>query len=89
MQLLTVVTSDIEAGETAVDPANAVADGLVAELVARSQTGGVKLAGEGGLLAEPTRRALESTLEGRMAEPAAGPRANPSVIASITWSMSL
>jgi hypothetical protein len=44
---MTDVASDIEAGEAAVDPASAVDDGLVAELVARAQAGGVKLTGEG------------------------------------------
>ncbi|MFF1594622.1 hypothetical protein ACFVY0_42110 [Streptomyces sp. NPDC058286] len=51
---MTDVTSDSEAGEVAVDPTNAVDDGLVAELVARAQADGVKLTGEGGLLAELT-----------------------------------
>ncbi|MCY0932169.1 hypothetical protein OTB20_39605 [Streptomyces sp. H27-H1] len=43
--------------------ANAVWDGLVAELVARAQANGAKLTGEGGLLAELTRRVLESALD--------------------------
>jgi transposase-like protein len=65
---MTDVTSDTEAGEAAVDPSRAVDDGLVAELVARAQAGGVKLTGEGGLLAELTRRVLESALEGELTD---------------------
>jgi transposase-like protein len=65
---MTDVTSDSEAGEVAVDPANAVDDGLVAELVARAQADGVKLTREGGLLAELTRRVLESALEGELTD---------------------
>lgn len=42
---MTDVMCDIEAGEATVD---AVDDGLVAELVARAEAGGVKLTGEGG-----------------------------------------
>jgi hypothetical protein len=62
---MTDVMSDIEAGRAAVD---AVDDGLVAELVARAQAGGVKLTGEGGLLAELTRKVLESALEGELTD---------------------
>ncbi|MEV0785809.1 IS256 family transposase [Streptomyces sp. NPDC050423] len=65
---MTDVMSDIEAGEAAVDAPDAVDDGLVAELVARAQAGGVKLTGEGGLLAELTRRVLESALEGELTD---------------------
>ncbi|WP_434600256.1 IS256 family transposase [Streptomyces sp. A5-4] len=57
--------SDIEAGEAAVE---AVDDGLVAELVARAEADGVKLTGEGGLLAELTRKILESALEGELTD---------------------
>ena len=45
---MTDVTSDTEAGEAAAGATSAVDDGLVAELVARAQAGGVKLTGEGG-----------------------------------------
>ncbi|MFA3843220.1 transposase [Streptomyces aureus] len=65
---MTDVMSDIEAGEAAVDAPDAVDDGLVAELVARAQAGGVKLTGEGGLLAELTRKVLESALEGELTD---------------------
>lgn len=40
-------------------------DHTAAELVARAEAGGMKLTGEGGLLAELTRKVLESALEGR------------------------
>jgi hypothetical protein len=53
---MTDVTSDTEAGEAAVGVTSAVDDGLVAELVARAQAGGVKLTGEGGLLQQLTKR---------------------------------
>ncbi|SCG12087.1 Transposase (or an inactivated derivative) [Streptomyces sp. MnatMP-M27] len=43
-------------------------DGLVAELVARAQAGGVKLTGEGGLLQQLTKRVLESALEGKLTD---------------------
>jgi hypothetical protein len=65
---MTDVMRDIEAVEVAVDAPDAVDDGLVAELVARAQAGGVKLTGEGGLLAELTRRVLESALEGELTD---------------------
>ncbi|MFE5143836.1 hypothetical protein ACFRDV_40515 [Streptomyces fagopyri] len=47
---MTGVRSGTEAGKAAVSGTRAVDDGLVAELVARAQAGGVKLTGEGGLL---------------------------------------
>jgi len=45
---MTDVTSDAGAGRAAVGATSTVDDGLVAELVARAQAGGVKLTGEGG-----------------------------------------
>ena len=39
---------------------------LVSELVARASAEGVSLTGEGGLLAQLTKRVLESSLEGEM-----------------------
>jgi putative transposase len=65
---MTDVISGIEAGEAAVGALDAVDDGLVAELVARAEAGGVKLTGEGGLLAELTRKVLESALEGELTD---------------------
>ncbi|MEV5956176.1 hypothetical protein AB0M11_20790 [Streptomyces sp. NPDC051987] len=51
---MTDVTSETEAGKVAASGTGAVDDGLVAELVARAQAGGVKLTGEGGLLQQLT-----------------------------------
>src|SRR5689334_11708844 len=65
---MTDVTSDTEAGKAAVSGTGAVDDGLVAELVARAQAGGVKLTGEGGLLQQLTKRVLESALEGELTD---------------------
>lgn len=65
---MTDVASDIGAGEAVVSGAGAVDDGLVAELVARAQAGGVKLTGEGGLLQQLTKRVLESALEGELTD---------------------
>jgi hypothetical protein len=53
---MTDVASDIEAGEAVVSGAGAVDEGLVAELVARAQAGGVNLTGEGGLLQQLTKQ---------------------------------
>lgn len=64
---MTDVKSEIEAGAAA-SGADAVDDGLVAELVARAEAGGMKLTGEGGLLAELTRKVLESALEGELTD---------------------
>ncbi|MEU9065228.1 IS256 family transposase [Streptomyces sp. NPDC048430] len=64
---MTDVKSEIEAG-AAVSGADAVDDGLVAELVARAEAGGMKLTGEGGLLAELTRKVLESAMEGELTD---------------------
>lgn len=61
------VKSDIEVG-AAVGATGPVDDGLVAELVARAQAGGVKLTGEGGLLQQLTKRVLESALEGELTD---------------------
>jgi hypothetical protein len=47
---------------------SAVDDGLVAELVARAQAGGVKLTGEGGLLQQLTKRVREPALEGELTD---------------------
>lgn len=65
---MTDVTSDTEAGKAAASGTGAVDDGLVAELVARAQAGGVKLTGEGGLLQQLTKRVLESALEGELTD---------------------
>lgn len=64
---MTDVKSEIEAG-AAMSGADPVDDGLVAELVARAEAGGMKLTGEDGLLAELTRKVLESALEGELTD---------------------
>lgn len=65
---MTDVTSGTEAGKAAVSGASTVDDGLIAELVARAQAGGVKLTGDGGLLQQLTKRVLESALEGELTD---------------------
>ena len=70
------VTSDAGAGKAAVGVTSAVDDGLVAELVARAQAGGVKLTGDGGLLQQywsPPWRAGSPITWGT--SPVSGPRA--------------
>jgi putative transposase len=47
-------------------PGDLIDDELMAMLAERAQTGGVSLAGEGGLLAQLTKKLLESALEGEM-----------------------
>lgn len=64
---MTDVKSEIEAGAAA-SGADAVDDRLVAELVARAEAGGMKPTRESGLLAEVTRKVLESALEGELTD---------------------
>lgn len=45
-------------------PSKAVDDRLIDELVSRATAEGLQLTGEGGLLQQPTKRLLESALEG-------------------------
>ena len=47
-------------------PAKAVDDRLIDELVSRAQAEGLQLTGEGGLLQQLTKRLLESALEGEI-----------------------
>ncbi len=47
-------------------PAKAVDDQLIEELVGRAQAEGLQLTGEGGLLQQLTKRLLESALEGEV-----------------------
>lgn len=49
-------------------PAKAVDDQLINELVARAQTEGLQLTGDGGLLQQLTKRLLESALEGEITD---------------------
>ena len=69
---MTNVTNETEAAEAAVPGAVTgmdVLDGdLVGQLVAQARASGMKLTGEGSLLAELTRRVLESALEGELTD---------------------
>jgi putative transposase len=58
---VTVVTMDTSAG-----PAEASDEQLVRQLVDRARAEGLKLTGEGGLLARLTKVVVESALEGEM-----------------------
>ncbi|HEX5494850.1 MAG TPA: IS256 family transposase [Mycobacteriales bacterium] len=51
-----------------VQPVGPADDRIVDELVARAQTEGLRLTGEGGLLAQLTKRLVESALEGEMSD---------------------
>ncbi|GHF00525.1 hypothetical protein GCM10014715_65860 [Streptomyces spiralis] len=61
-QLMNDVGSDTQAQEVPVD------DALIQQLVARAKDGGMKLAGEGGLLQQLTKKLLESALEGEITD---------------------
>ncbi|MFF6779741.1 hypothetical protein [Streptomyces sp. NPDC012510] len=56
------MTSDTEAGKAAESGASAVDDGVVADLMARAQAGGVKHTRAGGLPQQATKRVLVSAL---------------------------
>jgi putative transposase len=58
---VTVVTMDVSA-----EPVEASDDQLIRQLAARARTEGLKLTGEGGLLARLTKVVVESALEGEM-----------------------
>ncbi|WP_399145768.1 transposase, partial [Streptomyces sp. MK7] len=45
-----------------------VDDALIQQLMARAKDGGMKLAGEGGLLQQLTKKLLESALEGEITD---------------------
>ncbi|MFJ2555483.1 MULTISPECIES: IS256 family transposase [unclassified Streptomyces] len=49
-------------------PVKKVDDQLIDELVGRAQAEGLQLTGEGGLLQQPTKRLLESALEGEITD---------------------
>jgi len=62
---------ELTGGETM--PANmtgldAVDEQLIAQLAGRARAGGLQLAGEGGLLAQLTKRLVESALEGELTD---------------------
>lgn len=63
---MTDVVSDTEAQEVLVD--EVVDDALIQQLMARAKDGGMKLAGEGGLLQQLTKKLLESALEGEITD---------------------
>jgi putative transposase len=70
---MTIVTSETGAAAAAAPGADSagaeVLDrDLVGQLVAQARAGGMKLTGEGSLLAELTKRVLESALEGEMTD---------------------
>jgi putative transposase len=58
---VTVVTMDVSA-----EPGEGVDERLVRQLAARARAEGLKLTGEGGLLARLTKVVVESALEGEM-----------------------
>lgn len=49
-------------------PSPAADDRFIEELVARAQSEGLQLTGEGGLLQQLTKRVLESALDGEMTD---------------------
>src|SRR6188472_3858921 len=55
--------SSVRAGEL-----DAVDEQLIARLVGRAREGGLALTGEGGLLAQLTKRLVESALEGELTD---------------------
>ncbi|MFE2991490.1 transposase [Streptomyces sp. NPDC059262] len=62
-------TSEDASSEVVVpQPARAVDDQLIEELVGRAQAEGLQLTGEGGLLQQLTKRLLESALEGEVTD---------------------
>ena len=61
----------VVAAETAAPPAvglDALDEQLIDRLAGRARAGGLQLAGEGGLLAQLTKRLLESALEGELTD---------------------
>jgi hypothetical protein len=69
-----MVDLDVVLGEQPADPApgggllDAVDEQLIARLAGRAREGGLQLAGEGGLLAQLTKRLVESALEGEISD---------------------
>ena len=55
-------------GPAGTDSLDAVDEQLIARLVGRAREGGLQLAGEGGLLAQLTKRLVESALEGEITD---------------------
>jgi len=72
-------TPEDASSEVAVpQPAKAVDDQLIEELVGRARAEGLQLAGEGGLLQQLTKRLLESALEGEVTDHLGYDRHDPS-----------
>src|SRR5512133_3979030 len=70
-----VVDLDVVAGAESVtaaaagaDVLDAVDEQLIARLAGRARAGGLQLTGEGGLLAQLTKRLVESALEGELTD---------------------
>lgn len=68
-----MLITDVDTGSVAKrDPAKPAVDGvdgqLVAQLVEQARAAGLQLTGEGGLLAQLTKRVLESALEGEISD---------------------
>src|SRR5690349_22628178 len=60
---------ELSSGEPAgTDGLNAVDEQLIARLAGRAREGGLALTGEGGLLAQLTKRLVESALEGELTD---------------------
>ncbi len=60
---------DVGGGESVgVDVLDAVDEQLIDRLVGRAREGGLQLTGEGGLLAQLTKRLVESALEGEITD---------------------
>src|SRR5215217_8138378 len=55
-------------GEPAGDGLDAVDEQLIARLAGKAREGGLALTGEGGLLAQLTKRLVESALEGELTD---------------------
>src|SRR3954451_23662663 len=66
-------TVDLDRGDGAEAPVSAagldaVDEQLIAQLAGRARAGGLALTGEGGLLAQLTKRLVESALEGEITD---------------------
>jgi len=65
------------AAEAAVDVADAVDEQLIEQLADRARSEGLRLTGEGGLLARLTKRVVEAALEGEMDDHLGYPKHDP------------
>src|SRR5689334_15025445 len=61
-------TATAAAGPHASDAADAIDEQLLDRLVGQARAGGLQLTGEGGLLAQLTKRLVESALEGELTD---------------------